>query len=142
MGCNYNMGKVGTTKKVVLVGLDGAGKTTLLYHLNSAGVAAIVPGIGFNVERLVHKGIEFISFDVGGCDKIKVLRDHLMEGVSQLVFIIDSHDHDRGPEACKELEWFQTHRMFTNVPILILANKKDLPNTYSLEEIVEFGCSW
>lgn len=52
--------------KVVMLGLDGAGKTTILYSLKLGEVLMTIPTIGFNVEQLNYKTINFIVWDVGG----------------------------------------------------------------------------
>ena len=42
------------------------GKTTLLYKLKLGQVEHTVPTIGFNVETVAYKNIEFCVWDVGG----------------------------------------------------------------------------
>jgi small GTP-binding protein len=52
--------------KILLVGLDSAGKTTILYQLKLEDQVSTVPTIGFNVETVKYKKIEFTMWDVGG----------------------------------------------------------------------------
>lgn len=52
--------------KIVMLGLDGAGKTTVLYSLKLGDVLMTIPTIGFNVEELHYKTINFMVWDVGG----------------------------------------------------------------------------
>lgn len=42
-----------------MVGLDAAGKTTILYKLKLGEVVTTIPTIGFNVETVQYKKIEF-----------------------------------------------------------------------------------
>ena len=49
-----------------MVGLDAAGKTTTLYKLKIGEVVTPIPTIGFNVEELTYKNINFQVWDVGG----------------------------------------------------------------------------
>lgn len=49
-----------------MLGLDGAGKTTILYALKLGEVLHTIPTIGFNVEELHFKTINFMVWDVGG----------------------------------------------------------------------------
>ncbi len=51
-------------------GLDAAGKTTILYKLKLGEVVTTIPTIGFNVETVEYKNINFTCWDVGGRDKI------------------------------------------------------------------------
>ena len=57
-------------KRILMVGLDAAGKTTILYNMKLGEVIAAVPTIGFNVETVKYKNIDFQCWDVGGQDKV------------------------------------------------------------------------
>merc|ERR1712130_348879 len=46
-------------KRILMVGLDAAGKTTILYKLKLGDVITSIPTIGFNVETVEYKNIEF-----------------------------------------------------------------------------------
>merc|ERR1712146_711294 len=59
--------------RILMVGLDGAGKTTILYKLKLGEVVTTIPTIGFNVETLEFKNLNFTVWDVGGQDKIRPL---------------------------------------------------------------------
>jgi GTPase SAR1 family protein len=48
------------------VGLDAAGKTTILYKLKLGEIVTTIPTIGFNVETVEYKNINFTVWDVGG----------------------------------------------------------------------------
>lgn len=49
-----------------MVGLDAAGKTTILYKLKLGEVVTTIPTIGFNVETVNYKKLNFTVWDVGG----------------------------------------------------------------------------
>ena len=53
-----------------MVGLDAAGKTTLLYKLTLGEIVTTIPTIGFNLETVEYKNINFTVWDVGGQDKV------------------------------------------------------------------------
>jgi GTPase SAR1 family protein len=42
-----------------MVGLDAAGKTTVLYKLKLGEIVTTIPTIGFNVETVQYKNINF-----------------------------------------------------------------------------------
>ena len=48
-----------------MVGLDAAGKTTILYKLKLGEIVTTIPTIGFNVETVEYKNINFTVWDVG-----------------------------------------------------------------------------
>lgn len=62
--------------RILMVGLDAAGKTTLLYRLKLGEVMQTIPTIGFNVESVSYKHINFTVWDIGGQDVIRPLWRH------------------------------------------------------------------
>ena len=62
--------------RILMVGLDAAGKTTILYKLKLGEIVTTIPTIGFNVETVEYKKINFTVWDVGGQDKVRLLRLH------------------------------------------------------------------
>lgn len=62
---------------------------------------------------------------------------HYYAGSKGLVFVIDSHDRDRLPEARQELIRILKDREMRDCPLLIFANKQDLPDALSEAEIIE-----
>ena len=48
-----------TPVKLLLLGLDAAGKTTILYKMKLNENINTIPTVGFNVETLQYKNIEF-----------------------------------------------------------------------------------
>ena len=77
------------------VGLDAAGKTTILYKLKLGEIVTTIPTIGFNVETVEYKNIQFTVWDVGGQDKIRPLWRHYFSNTQGLIFVVDSNDRDR-----------------------------------------------
>ena len=45
--------------RILMVGLDAAGKTTILYKLKLGEIVTTIPTIGFNVETVEYKNINF-----------------------------------------------------------------------------------
>jgi hypothetical protein len=63
-------------KRILILGLDNSGKTTLLYKLQLGETVSTLPTIGFNVERICYRNIEFTCWDIGGQKKIRALWHH------------------------------------------------------------------
>ncbi|XP_041377509.1 ADP-ribosylation factor 3-like [Gigantopelta aegis] len=124
--------------RILLLGLDCAGKTTILYKLKLDELVTTIPTIGFNVETIQYRDISFTAWDIGSRDKIRPLFRHYYKGADAVVFVIDSKDHERLDElnydvikpavAAEEL----AHSIF-----LFLANKMDLANTMTVDEITD-----
>lgn len=119
-----------------MLGLDGAGKTTVLYKLKLNEVVSTIPTIGFNLETVQPvKHVSFTVWDVGGQDKIRALWKHYFQGSDGLVYIVDSADANRFSEAQDELKWILNADEMAGVPLVVLANKQDLPNAHSPSEV-------
>jgi ADP-ribosylation factor protein 1 len=123
--------------KILICGLDSTGKTTILNRISGKDYAYTVPTIGFNVEQVKVKGINFTSWDVGGRDKIRSLWRHYYRDCNALIFVIDSNDKDRMEEARSELLKMSNDDELRDVCILVMANKQDLPNSLPVSEIPE-----
>lgn len=124
--------------KILMLGLDAAGKTTVLYKLKLNEVLTTIPTIGFNVETVKPgKNVTFTVWDIGGQDKIRVLWKHYFVGTEGLVYVIDSTDKSRFDEARDELNWILESEEMLGVPLVVMANKQDMPNACSPSEVVD-----
>lgn len=120
-----------------MVGLDAAGKTTILYKLKLGEVVTTIPTIGFNVETVEYKNINFTVWDVGGQDKIRPLWRHYYQNTQGLIFVVDSNDRDRISEAREELTKMLNEDEMRDAILLVFANKQDLPNAMMAAEITD-----
>ena len=111
--------------RILMVGLDAAGKTTILYKLLGENVTTI-PTIGFNVETVEYKNINFTVWDVGGQDKIRPLWRHYYMNTQALIFVVDCNDRDRITEARDELHRMLNEGERREPAILVFANKQVL----------------
>ncbi|XP_004633188.1 ADP-ribosylation factor-like protein 11 [Octodon degus] len=125
-----------TKIQVVMMGLDSAGKTTLLYRLKGYQLVKTVPTIGFNVEPLEALGCTPLTlWDIGGQAPLRASWKDYLEGIDILVYVLDSTDEARLPEAMDELLKILNNPNVADVPFLVLANKQDAPNALPLLEI-------
>lgn len=124
--------------RILMLGLDSAGKTTILYRLKTKKTVNTLPTIGFNVESVTPcKGMEFTVWDVGGQDKFRPLWGHYLEDTKGLFFVMDSCDKERLFEARNELSGILESDKMKGVPVVILANKQDIPSSLTPTEIAE-----
>ena len=128
-------------QKILLVGLHDAGKTTMLHKLKAGEVQMLIPTVGFNLETLEIRGrmsiTTMVAWDVGGCDKIPGLWRHYYQGMSGLVFMVDSNDRDRIDEARDELQKILSQDELRELPLLVYANKRDMPNAFGMTELID-----
>ncbi|CAB3409173.1 unnamed protein product [Caenorhabditis bovis] len=121
-----------------MLGLDNAGKTTLLFKLklkedpNSK--------IDFGQENLTFENMNINVLDLGG-----TRRDHYYAYFNPfkrricdaLIFVVCSWEEVRFNEARQALHCALHDFELTEVPILVFANKQDLPGSKSAEQIAK-----
>jgi small GTP-binding protein len=130
--------------RILMVGLDAAGKTTILYKLKMGEVLSTIPTIGFNVETVSYKNIDFNVWDVGGQGKIRPLWRHYFQNTNGIIFVVDSTDlermndkYEKEDNAKDELHRMLSDELLRNIPLLVYANKQDLPRALTIQEITE-----
>ncbi|OWF52172.1 ADP-ribosylation factor-like [Mizuhopecten yessoensis] len=131
----------GSPSRILMLGLDAAGKTTVLYKIKLNENVCTIPTIGFNVEEVSPcKGVSFTVWDVGGQEKIRALWRHYFQNTEGLVFVVDSNDRERINEAREELFGILDNDEMRGVPVVVLANKQDLPYAMNTSDIAEKMC--
>ncbi|XP_077370461.1 ADP-ribosylation factor-like protein 11 isoform X2 [Festucalex cinctus] len=118
------------------MGLDSAGKTTLLTRLLTGQVMDTSPTIGFNVGSFdVDKRTSLTVWDVGGQKSMRPNWRFYLDECKALVFMVDSSDPSRMPEAQKALKKVLSEEKLRGIPLMILANKVDQPTAMTVQEI-------
>lgn len=123
--------------RILVLGLDNSGKTTIMKRLSDEDIDSVMPTKGFNVKSLVQNGIALNMWDIGGQKSIRPYWRNYLDRTDALVYVIDSSDEKRMEETGIELDGLIGEDKLDRVPILIFANKQDLLNAYSAEEICE-----
>jgi ADP-ribosylation factor protein 1 len=102
-----------------------------------------IPTIGFNVETVTPcKGVSFTVWDVGGQTKIRPLWKHYYLNTDGLFYVVDSSDIDRVRESAEELHDILRDESMRGVPVVVIANKQDLPTALPAHKLVqELGLS-
>ncbi|KAI4831480.1 ADP-ribosylation factor-like protein 4C [Gymnodraco acuticeps] len=126
---------------IVMLGLDSAGKTTVLYRLKFNEFVNTVPTIGFNTEKIrlggagASRGISCHFWDVGGQEKLRPLWKPYSRCTDGIVYVVDSVDAERLEEARTELHKITRSVENQGTPLLVIANKQDLPRALDVGEI-------
>ncbi|KAM3584886.1 uncharacterized protein V6R79_001778 [Siganus canaliculatus] len=132
------MGQAGSaaSPQVILMGLDSAGKSTLLARLLTGQVVETSPTIGFNVGTLdLDKKTSLTVWDVGGQKSMRPNWRYYLDDCKALVFVVDSSSQSRMAEAQRALKKVLSEDKLRGVPLMVLANKKDLPGSMTIREI-------
>ncbi|KAL6756444.1 ARF-like small GTPase [Haematococcus lacustris] len=133
------IGVSGKNVNVIVVGLDNSGKTTTIQRLKpkEKQAAEVAPTYGFNVDEF-HKGpLKFTVFDMGGAGRYRSLWEEHYREAQSVIFVLDSADRIRLVVAKDELDNMLRHPNLGKVPILFLANKKDLPTALTPVELAQ-----
>ncbi|KAM9019854.1 ADP-ribosylation factor-like protein 11 [Ara ararauna] len=141
MGKLISKGRHKRDARVVMLGLDLAGKSTLLYKLKSGQAVETCPTVGFNVESLQTPcGVSFTLWDIGGQGSLRASWPDYLEDTNTLIFVFDSTDTVRLPEAVAALEDALSHPSMAGIPVLLLANKQEVPGALAPAELGEKLC--
>lgn len=81
--------------------------------------------------------VTFTVWDVGGQDKIRPLWRHYFANTQGLIYVVDSNDRDRIPEAREELSKMVGEEELRNATVLVFANKQDLPNAMPVADLTQ-----
>jgi small GTP-binding protein len=129
-------------RRLVMLGLESAGKSSILQRLAPAGVEQS-PGstqsVAFGVEVVAHRGRSFSIWDVGfaGRDKIRPLLMPFYKGACGVIFVVDSCRAESVAQARGELEKLLEVEDVREAPLLVFANKQDLPGSLSASQVSE-----
>uniref|UniRef100_A0A0K8TN62 ADP-ribosylation factor-related protein 1 n=1 Tax=Tabanus bromius TaxID=304241 RepID=A0A0K8TN62_TABBR len=128
---------------VLILGLDNAGKTTYLeaaktkFNKNYKGMnpAKITTTVGLNIGQIDIHGVTLVFWDLGGQQELQSLWDKYYQESHGIIYIIDSNDRDRMEDSKKVFDNMIRSDHLSGVPLLLLANKQDLPDVMGVREI-------
>ncbi|XP_053947269.1 ADP-ribosylation factor-like protein 3 [Anastrepha obliqua] len=123
--------------RILLLGLDNAGKTTILKQLASEEISTVTPTAGFNIKSVAADGFKLNVWDIGGQWKIRPYWKNYFANTDVLIYVIDCTDRERLPETGNELFELLMDNRLKQVPLLVFANKQDLPNALTASEVAE-----
>ncbi|MBA0683540.1 hypothetical protein Goari_025189 [Gossypium aridum] len=130
---------------VLILGIDKAGKTTLLEKLKSVCLNLeglppdrIVPTVGLNIGRIEVSNTKFVFWDLGGQPGLCSIWEKYYEEAHAVIFVIDAACPSRFEDSKSALEKVLRHEDLQGAPLLILANKLDLSEALSAEQLAQY----
>ncbi|KAJ3218319.1 hypothetical protein HDU67_006091 [Dinochytrium kinnereticum] len=132
---------------VVILGLDNAGKTTLLERIKATYTTGrtlspeqIGPTIGLNIGKIELQSVRLNFWDLGGQrDLLRIWSKYYTE-CHGVIFVIDSTDEGRiqdVKDAFGQYKMVISSDLIEGVPVLMLANKADMPGALSVADVKE-----
>ncbi|KAG6849918.1 hypothetical protein H0H93_003786 [Arthromyces matolae] len=120
-----------------MLGFDSVGKTTILYQLKLGKLVHSIPTIGFNIETVEYKNISFTVWDVGGQGRVRAIWRHYYRDTNAIIFVVDSSERDNHYISIVREELYRAlnEPELHNIPLLVLANKKDIEGGLTTEEL-------
>ena len=119
-----------------LLGLEAAGKSTIVQGLVKPGdQSSQAPTIGFNVEKKKIGSVELCMLDVGGSSKVRDLWIHYLEDSAAVIYVVDAADTDKFEEIADLIRRNSEYPCMKFKPVLVLANKQDLEDAFSAEDV-------
>ena len=141
MGTRFTKTKSTTSKentdpvhKVVFLSTYNAGKSTILSHLGASQRVSKLPMIRFTVDDAEFQGMVEENWDFGGRMPMRIPPRAFYRNAAGIIFIMDSSDREV-EYAVDTLRRTLTQEELSGVPLLVIANKSDLPNAMSADYI-------
>lgn len=125
-------------KRILVLGLNEAGKSSFLLRLSrpDAALTSLQPTEGFNVVCINSENGSSLNFwELGGSETVRSYWPNFLHDTNVLVYVVDSADTKRLRCAAHEFQRVLQDERLRNVPILVLANKQDLPGAENVEDI-------
>ncbi|KAK0597568.1 hypothetical protein LWI29_026579 [Acer saccharum] len=130
---------------VLILGIDKAGKTTLLEKLKSLYTNVeglppdrIVPTVGLNIGRIEVPNSKLVFWDLGGQPGLRSIWEKYYEEAHAVVYVIDAACPSRFEDSKSALEKVLRHEDLQGAPLLILANKQDISDAVSADELAQY----
>lgn len=128
---------------VLILGLDNAGKTTFLESAKTTftkGYRGVNPSkitatVGLNIGNIEADGVVLNFWDLGGQEELQALWDKYYSECHGVIYCVDSNDRDRIQESKKSFDAMISNENLCDIPLLVLANKQDLPECMGVREV-------
>lgn len=124
--------------RTLVLGLDNAGKSTIVKRIIKEDVMEVSPTFGFEIKTTTYHEFKIDLWDVGGQKSIRPYWQNCFEQTDAVIWVIDSTDIERLETSCQELFRTMSQSRLVSIPLLIFANKQDLPTAATKEEIETF----
>ncbi|KAJ1526148.1 hypothetical protein ONE63_009309 [Megalurothrips usitatus] len=121
--------------RVLVIGLDRSGKSTLISQLLNLPVEEDMPTEGSKLSMAEIGQKAYSIWEVGGGEKYRKSWTHFVQDTNLVIFVVDSTDKSRFQLASYELKKILADERLDGVPLIVVANKQDLPGAVEALEL-------
>eukprot|EP00700_Malawimonas_jakobiformis_P003614 EC726461.1.p1 GENE.EC726461.1~~EC726461.1.p1 ORF type:complete len:194 (+),score=45.01 EC726461.1:95-676(+) len=123
--------------ELTLVGLQNSGKTTLVNVISTGEFQEDqIPTVGFNMRKVSKGNVQIKMWDIGGQPRFRAMWERYCRGVTAIVYCVDAADLEKIESSKKELFELLARPSLGGIPLLVLANKRDLPGALSSDQLI------
>jgi len=124
--------------EITLVGLQNAGKSTLVQVIADGSFQEdMIPTVGFNMRKFTKGKVQIKMWDLGGQPRFRGMWERYCANVSAIVYVVDAADHKQLDTAREELHELIVKPATKDIPLLVLGNKRDLPEALPEETLMQ-----
>ncbi|KAF3664052.1 putative galacturonosyltransferase 7-like [Capsicum annuum] len=98
----------------------------------------IVPTVGLNIGRVEASNTKLVFWDLGGQPGLRSIWEKYYEEAHAVIYVVDAACPSRFEDSKSALEKVLLHEDLQGAPLLILANKQDLADAVSAEEVARY----
>lgn len=111
---------------------------SLYSNLEGLSPDRIVPTVGLNIGRLEVLNAKLVFWDLGGQPGLRSIWEKYYEEAHAVIYVIDAACPSKFEDSKSALEKVLRHEDLQGAPLLVLANKQDLPEAVSAEELSRY----
>jgi ADP-ribosylation factor-like protein 8 len=124
--------------ELTLVGLQYSGKTTFVNVIASGQFTEdMIPTVGFNMRKVTKGNVTIKLWDIGGQPRFRTMWERYCRGVNAIIYMVDAANQDTIGAARTELHTLLEKPQLQGIPVLVLGNKRDLPNALDEKKLIE-----
>uniref|UniRef100_A0A8C9NEZ2 ARF like GTPase 8B n=1 Tax=Serinus canaria TaxID=9135 RepID=A0A8C9NEZ2_SERCA len=126
------------SRQLEMVGLIST-KFNFLFSVFQSGQFSedMIPTVGFNMRKVTKGNVTIKIWDIGGQPRFRSMWERYCRGVNAIVYMVDAADRDKIEASRNELHNLLDKPQLQGIPVLVLGNKRDLPNALDEKQLIE-----
>ncbi|EAY12385.1 small GTP-binding protein, putative [Trichomonas vaginalis G3] len=121
---------------ITVIGLPNAGKTTFVKALaNQNTTVPTTPTIGAQFSSLSIGNLKVNVSDMSGSQSFTFLWSIYAKQADLIIYVVDAADYESILQCQNNLESLFEDAHYKNKPLIVIANKQDIPGCISAEDL-------